>query len=121
MGEVKNILAFDNTPHETMYNDLARAKNEECIALYWRNTRISMSKEQFEQYFAMLNKFKDSLSNEASLVDTTIGSSKVIDSITIEQNCNGVIHIHYMDVRIELEVSEFKQFAYLITEAALRL
>lgn len=114
MGVVTKLLAIDSIPEPVLFDDCARVKEDEFIAIYWRNVRIAMPEGQFDKLLSMLNEFS-SVRHNKYIMDAKI--SPVLHEVRIEHNDNGRIHIHYLDFRIEMTEQEFIRFAFLIQGA----
>lgn len=109
MGQVKKILSTFFMPLQ-IWEGLQRFVAAEDLHLYWRNFRIAMKPEVFEDFAKRFaaglyrwTKLGKPVGSDLVMFNAKINERGKQSEVVVEQNENDVIHIHYADIRIELD------------------
>jgi len=109
MGDIKKVL-FKSDVQEPLQNDRITVELCENVHLHYRNLRLEFPKEEF---LLILKKLKSLDEKEINDFDYGGGlrflisdhdlpkRSEFNDRLQIEEQTNGLFHIHYKNMRVE--------------------
>lgn len=124
MGQPLRTLSKKNFSGSPLYHNIVRAEKCEWMHIHWRDMRILLSQAQFGIFSDMMKKsyqkWDGTLSPEEDvLLDSpTLPDGIAFDNIgLIEEQHGNLIHVHYGDLRLELQPQTFLMMARMFEQA----
>lgn len=114
MGHIKKILN-ERPISKGVYNDEARLELHECIHFHFRDLRLFFDRDTFIEVSNMFAKARrkydemgqpDTLENMAALDTCQLNPSFIGTRLAIELQKNNLVHIHYNDLRIHVNLGD---------------
>ncbi len=124
MGQPIRVLSEKNFSGAPLYAEFVRAEKCEYMHIHWRDLRILLSVEQFKLFSGMIQsackKWDGTLSpNEDILLECPeLPGGIILDGKgLIEEQHGELIHVHYGDLRLELQPQTFLMMARMFEQA----
>lgn len=131
MGNVRAVLSTKDIDAVGMYNEFVRTELCETIHLHYRDLRLNLTGEQFlnvkktlqDGYQRWVDLGKPYPGNKDDLLCVLKMEDEQIfkNEMKIELVEGGYVHIHYKDMRLEVQFYTFFLFVTLFKEACLTL
>lgn len=124
MGNPIRILSEKDFSGVPLYEKILRVEKCEFMHIHWRDSRLLLTVEQFKKFFDTIEKAYRKWDGQLSPdKDVLIGMSDLPEDIIfkgkgmIEEQHGELIHVHYGDLRLELQPQVFLMLARLFEQA----
>jgi hypothetical protein len=124
MGRPKQVLLKRQFSGVPLYADYARTEKCEFMHIHWRDLRILMTQAQFKAFCEMIIRSYEKWDGELSpdedilLECPTMPESIVFEGEgLIEEQHGELFHVHYGDLRLELQPQTFLMMARMFEQA----
>jgi len=126
MGKIKTMLSENKLKGDSLFSTYVRIESSECVHLHWRDCRIVLTPKQFTELVKTMNvaiskwnghcdDSKDILLEMTEIPESCLFKNRL--ALEVQEGPEGIIHFHYDDLRIEMELYRFWDFVEAFEKA----